>query len=55
MTCPLHGSRFDVRTGKSVSGSKFMFFRFKVEDVASYEVKVVGDDVMVFQRSIWGM
>ena len=55
VTCPLHGSRFDVRTGKGVSGSKFMFFRSKVEDVASYEVRVVGDDVMVFQRSIWGM
>ena len=55
VTCPLHGSRFDVRTGKSVSGSKFLFFRSKVEDMPSYEVKVVGDDVMVFQRSIWGM
>ena len=55
VTCPLHGSRFDVRTGKSVSGSKFLFFRSKVGDVPSYEVKVVGDDVLVFQRSIWGM
>jgi len=55
VTCPLHGSRFDVRTGKGVSGSRFLFFRFKVGDVASFEVKVVGDDVLVFQRSIWGM
>jgi 3-phenylpropionate/trans-cinnamate dioxygenase ferredoxin subunit len=55
VTCPLHGSKFDVRTGKSVSGSKFMFFRSKVGDLPSYEVKVEGDDVMVFQRSIWGM
>ncbi len=55
VTCPLHGSRFDVRTGKSVSGPRFLFLRSKVEDVPSYEVKVEGDDIMVFQRSIWGM
>ena len=55
VTCPLHGSKFDVRTGKSVSGSKFMGFRSKVGDSKSFEVKVEGDDVLVFQRSIWGM
>jgi nitrite reductase/ring-hydroxylating ferredoxin subunit len=55
VTCPLHGSQFDVRTGKSVSGSKFMFMRSKVGDAASFEAKVEGDDVMVFQRSAWGM
>jgi len=55
VTCPVHGSQFDVRTGKSVSGSKFMFMRSKVGDAASFEVKVEGDDVLVFQRSAWGM
>ena len=55
VTCPVHGSQFDVRTGKSVAGSRFMLMRSKVEDVASFEVKVEGDDVLVFQRSVWGM
>lgn len=55
VTCPVHGSKFDVRTGKSVGGSKFMGMRSKVEDSKTFEVKVEGDDVLVFQRSIWGM
>ena len=55
VTCPVHGSKFDIRTGKSVSGSKFMGFRSKVGDSKSFEAKVEGDDVLVFQRSIWGM
>lgn len=55
VTCPLHGSKFDVKTAKGVSGPKFLFFRSKVEDTLSFEVKVEGEDVLVFQRSIWGM
>ena len=55
VTCPRHGSKFDVRTGKSVSGSKFMGVRSKVVDSKVFEVRVEGDDVLVFQRSIWGM
>lgn len=56
VTCPVHGSKFDVKTGKNVSGPKFLhFFSSKVEDLASYETKVEGDDVLVYQRSTWGM
>jgi nitrite reductase/ring-hydroxylating ferredoxin subunit len=36
--CPWHGSHFDIRTGKVRS------FPAK-EDVASYQVRVAGDDV----------
>jgi len=55
VTCPVHGARFDVRTGKSVDGSKFMGMRSKVGDSKVFEVKVEGDDVLVYQRSMWGM
>jgi len=40
VTCPLHGSEFDVRTGKVLNGPA-------TEDVATYEVKVDGDDIFV--------
>jgi hypothetical protein len=32
-----------------------MGMRSKVVDSKMFEVRVDGDDVMVFQRSIWGM
>lgn len=38
--CPWHGSRFDIRTGEATS------FPAR-EGVASYEVRVTGDDVEV--------
>ncbi len=47
VTCPRHGSRFDVRTGKNVRGPKVALVRWKTDDVKSYPVKVEGDDILV--------
>lgn len=47
VTCPKHGSKFDVTTGKAVSGPKILFLRPKIKDEASYEVKVEGKDVLL--------
>jgi len=47
LTCPRHGSRFDVTTGKAISGPKILFIRVGVGDVQSYEVKVKDDDVLI--------
>jgi 3-phenylpropionate/trans-cinnamate dioxygenase ferredoxin subunit len=47
VTCPKHGSRFDVTTGKVVSGPKILFLRPKIEDEPFYEVKVEGKDILV--------
>jgi 3-phenylpropionate/trans-cinnamate dioxygenase ferredoxin subunit len=47
VTCPRHGSRFDVRTGKNVGEAKIAFVRMKVKDEKSYTVKVEGTDIMV--------
>lgn len=41
VTCPLHGSRWDVRTGKLVGYSRAL------PDEPVYKVTVVGDDVYV--------
>jgi 3-phenylpropionate/trans-cinnamate dioxygenase ferredoxin subunit len=40
VTCPLHGSEFDVTTGKVLRGPAR-------EDIATYEVKIEGDDIYV--------
>jgi nitrite reductase/ring-hydroxylating ferredoxin subunit len=47
VTCPLHSSKFDVTTGKAVSGPKIAFFRAKTNDEPSFEVKIEGNDVML--------
>ena len=40
VTCPLHGGQFDVRTGKVLR-------RPPREDVATYQVRVEGQDVLL--------
>jgi 3-phenylpropionate/trans-cinnamate dioxygenase ferredoxin component len=47
VTCPRHGSRFDVRTGKNLAGPKILGIRGKTGDVSSYRVKVEDDDILV--------
>jgi nitrite reductase/ring-hydroxylating ferredoxin subunit len=47
VTCPVHGSRFDVTTGKAVAGPKIAFFRVKTSDEPSYQVKIEGKDIMI--------
>jgi 3-phenylpropionate/trans-cinnamate dioxygenase ferredoxin component len=47
VTCPLHASRFDITTGKNISGPKIGFIKLKTGDLKTYEVKVEGDSIMV--------
>ena len=47
ITCPVHGARFDVTTGKNISGPKILLFKSKTEDEPSFEVKIKGKDVML--------
>ena len=47
VTCPRHGSRFDVTTAKSLSGPKFGFVTLKTRDEKAYEVKTEGGRIMV--------
>jgi len=47
VTCPVHGARFDVTTGKVIAGPKIAFFRAKTNDEPSYRVKIEGRDVMI--------
>jgi len=43
VVCPKHGATFDVTTGKAVAGGK----KFKVRDLKSYPVKIMGADVLL--------
>ncbi len=48
VTCPFHGARFDVTTGKCTAGAQGgLFGRTKVADVRVFEVKVEGGKILV--------
>jgi len=47
VTCPRHGSRFDLKTGKAVSGPRIAFLHLSVKDPEAYPVKVEGSDILI--------
>ena len=47
ITCPLHGSKYDVKTGKNVGGAIIGSKIVAVADNRGYAVKVDGNDVLV--------
>jgi 3-phenylpropionate/trans-cinnamate dioxygenase ferredoxin subunit len=55
ITCPVHGSQFDVTSGKSIQGPKLLFFRGKTDDLNVHELKFEGNNILMSQKSIWGM
>jgi 3-phenylpropionate/trans-cinnamate dioxygenase ferredoxin component len=46
VTCPRHGSQFDVTTGKNLRGPKILI-RFSTKDEPVYEVKIDGKNLQV--------
>ncbi len=47
VTCPRHGSQFDVTSGKNVAGPKILGVRGTTGDEPAYELKVEGQDILV--------
>lgn len=47
VTCPKHKAKFDVTTGKVVSGPKILFMHPKINDEPVYVVKVEGKDILL--------
>jgi 3-phenylpropionate/trans-cinnamate dioxygenase ferredoxin component len=47
VTCPRHGSKFDVTTGKTTNGPKIGFLKLNTKDEKTYPVKIDGQSVMV--------
>jgi 3-phenylpropionate/trans-cinnamate dioxygenase ferredoxin subunit len=47
ITCPRHGSKFEVVTGKNVGAAKIGILKLNVKDAQTYPVKIEGNDVLV--------
>ncbi len=47
LTCPRHSSRFDISTGKALSGPKFGPIKLKTSDAHIYPAQVDGNAIMV--------
>ncbi|MDD5621813.1 MAG: Rieske 2Fe-2S domain-containing protein [Actinomycetota bacterium] len=45
--CPRHGSRFDVTTGKSISGPRIGFLKLKTKDEPNYQIKIENDVIKI--------
>ena len=47
LTCPKHKAKFDVTTGKVVSGPKIPLIHPKIKDEPVYAVNVEGKDILL--------
>jgi 3-phenylpropionate/trans-cinnamate dioxygenase ferredoxin component len=47
ITCPRHGSKYEVVTGKNVGEAKIGILKIRVKDAQTYPVKVEGNDVLI--------
>jgi 3-phenylpropionate/trans-cinnamate dioxygenase ferredoxin subunit len=47
VTCPRHGSQYNVKTGEAVGKAKIAFFSTMPHDAEHYETRIVGTDVIV--------
>jgi 3-phenylpropionate/trans-cinnamate dioxygenase ferredoxin subunit len=47
VTCPRHGSKFDVTTGESIQGPKIGFLKLKTKNEQVYEVKIEGNSIKI--------
>jgi 3-phenylpropionate/trans-cinnamate dioxygenase ferredoxin component len=47
VTCPKHGAKFNVTTGKAVGNPKMGLFHPKVADAVVYQVKIEGEDILL--------
>jgi 3-phenylpropionate/trans-cinnamate dioxygenase ferredoxin subunit len=47
VTCPRHGSRFDVTTGACISGPHIGFLKLTTGDETSYQVRIEGNLIQV--------
>jgi 3-phenylpropionate/trans-cinnamate dioxygenase ferredoxin subunit len=47
VTCPRHGARFDVTTGKAVGKARLLFIATTPKNLATYPVKIAGTEVLI--------
>jgi 3-phenylpropionate/trans-cinnamate dioxygenase ferredoxin subunit len=47
VTCPRHGSRFNVRTGEAVKGPKILIINLRTKNLNSYPLKIKENDILI--------
>lgn len=47
VTCPRHGARFDLTSGKAVGKAKLLLLSTTPKDLATYPVKIEGAEIFV--------
>jgi 3-phenylpropionate/trans-cinnamate dioxygenase ferredoxin component len=47
LTCPKHKAKFDVTTGKVISGPNIPLIHLKIKDEPMYAVKVEGENILI--------
>jgi 3-phenylpropionate/trans-cinnamate dioxygenase ferredoxin subunit len=47
ITCPRHGSTFDIKSGKCISGPKIGFLKLKTKSIKAYELKIEKEQISV--------
>lgn len=47
VTCPRHGSKFDVTSGVCISGPKLGFIKLRIKNEKVYTLKVEGNNILV--------
>ena len=47
VTCPKHKAKFDVTTGKVISGPKVPLMHPKIKDESTHTVKIEGKDILL--------
>jgi 3-phenylpropionate/trans-cinnamate dioxygenase ferredoxin subunit len=47
ITCPRHGSRFDITSGKTISGPKIGFIKLKTRSIRAYELKIEREQIII--------
>jgi 3-phenylpropionate/trans-cinnamate dioxygenase ferredoxin subunit len=47
VTCPRHGSRFNVKTGEAVIGPKILVLRFNTKNLSSYPIRIEGKNLLI--------
>ncbi len=47
ITCPRHKAKFDITSGKVISGPKLPIVRPTINDEPLYDVKVEGNDIFI--------
>lgn len=47
VTCPKHKAKFDLTTGKVISGPRLLLMHPKIRDEPSHEVRIEGKDILI--------